>query len=79
VTFVGSRHVRGIAKQTIKLAFRNFVTFTCSLSKHASSPTKTREIANEFAKRLKKHVAAFKKAYARDGVPFDVMHTDDLH
>jgi hypothetical protein len=47
-------------------------------SKQASSPTKIREIANEFAKRLKKHVAAFKKTYARDGVPFDVLHTDDL-
>jgi hypothetical protein len=47
-------------------------------SKQSSSPTKTREIANEFAKRLRTHVAEFKKAYARDGIPFDVMHTDDL-
>ena len=47
-------------------------------SKQASSPTKTREIANELAKRLRTHVAAFKKAYERDGVPFDVVHTDEL-
>jgi hypothetical protein len=47
-------------------------------SKQASSPTKTREIANELAKRLRTHVAAFRKAYARDGAPFDVLHTEDL-
>jgi hypothetical protein len=48
-------------------------------SKQASSPTKTREIASELAKRLRTHVAAFRKAYERDGVPFDVLHTDDLN
>jgi hypothetical protein len=47
-------------------------------SKDASSPTKTREIANELAKRLRAHVATLKKVYEREGVPFDVLHTDDL-
>jgi hypothetical protein len=47
-------------------------------SKHASSPTKTRGIANDLAKRLRRHVASFRKAYERDGVPFDVLDTDDL-
>jgi hypothetical protein len=47
-------------------------------SKQASSPTKTRGIANELAKRLRTHVASFRKAYERDGVPFNVLHTDDL-
>jgi hypothetical protein len=48
-------------------------------SKQASSPTKTRQIANELAKRLRTHVAAFRKAYDREGVPFDVVHTEELH
>lgn len=47
-------------------------------SKQASSPTKTREIADEFAKRLRKHVAGFRKEYELHGAPFDVMHTEDL-
>jgi len=48
-------------------------------SKQASSPTKTREIVNELAKRLRTHVATLKEAYERDGVPFEVLHTDDLN
>lgn len=47
-------------------------------SEKASSPTKTREIANELAKRLRIHVVSFRNAYERDGVPFDVLDTDDL-
>jgi hypothetical protein len=47
-------------------------------SKQASSPTKTREIANELAKRLRTHVAGFRKAYEANGTPFDVLHTEDI-
>lgn len=47
-------------------------------SKQASSPTKTRGIANELAKRLRTHVASFRRAYEREGVPFEVLHTDDI-
>ena len=47
-------------------------------SKEASSPAKTREIASELAKRLRTHIAGFRKAYERDGVPFEVLHTDDM-
>ena len=47
-------------------------------SKQAGSPTKVREIANDFAKRFRKHVAEFRIAYNRDGMPFDVLHTDEL-
>jgi hypothetical protein len=37
-----------------------------------------RTIGIEFAKRLRRLVAEFKRAYDRDGVPFDVIHTDEM-
>jgi len=47
-------------------------------SKDAGSPTKMREIGNDFAKRLRRLVAEFKKTYERNGVPFAVVHTDEM-
>jgi len=47
-------------------------------SKDARSPTKMREISNEFAKRLRRSVAKFKQTYDRDGLPFGVINTDEL-
>ncbi len=47
-------------------------------SKQAGSPSEMRAISNDFAKRLRRLVAAFKKTYDHDGVPFAVMHTDEL-
>ncbi len=48
-------------------------------AKQASSPTEMRTISKEFAKRLRRLVAEFKKMYDRDGVPFAaVIHTDEL-
>ena len=48
-------------------------------SKEAGTPTKMRAIGDQFAKRLRRLVAEFKKSYDRDGVPFAVIHTDELH
>ena len=47
-------------------------------SKEARSPAKMRGIGNEFAKRLSRLVAEFKKSYDRDGLPFGVVHTDEM-
>jgi hypothetical protein len=47
-------------------------------SKEAGSPTKLREISNEFAKRLRRLVGEFKQTYDREGVPFGVVHTDEM-
>lgn len=47
-------------------------------SKDAASPAKMRGIRNEFAKRLSRLVAEFKKSYDRDGLPFGVVHTDEM-
>jgi hypothetical protein len=47
-------------------------------SKQARSPTEMRTTGNEFAKRLRRLVAEFKKTYDREGLPFAVMHTDEL-
>jgi len=47
-------------------------------SKDASSPAKMREIGNEFSKRLRRLVAELKKTYDRSGVPFAVVHTDEI-
>ena len=47
-------------------------------SKAAESPAKMRGIGSEFAKRLSRLVAEFKKSYDRDGVPFGVVHTDEM-
>jgi hypothetical protein len=47
-------------------------------AKQAGSPTEMRATSNEFAKRLRRLVAEFKKTYDRDGVPFAVIHTDEL-
>jgi hypothetical protein len=47
-------------------------------SKQARSLTEMRATGNEFAKRLRRLVAEFKKTYDRDGVPFTVIHTDEL-
>jgi hypothetical protein len=43
-------------------------------SKEAGSRTKMRSIGNEFAKRLSRLVAEFKKSYDRDGLPFGGPH-----
>jgi hypothetical protein len=47
-------------------------------SKEAGSPAKMRGIGSEFAKRLSRLVAEFKKSYDRDGLPFGVVHTDEM-
>lgn len=47
-------------------------------SKEAGSPAKMRGIGNEFAKRLSRLVAEFKKSYDRSDVPFGVVHTDEM-
>ena len=47
-------------------------------SKQANSPTKMRAIGDQFAKRLRRLVAEFKRTYERDGVPFAVIHTDEI-
>ena len=47
-------------------------------SKETNSPTKARETCNEFAKRLRRLVAEFRQRYADDGMPFDVIHTDEM-
>jgi len=47
-------------------------------SKEAGSPAKMRGIGNEFAKRLCRLVAEFKKSYDRDGVPFGIINTDEV-
>lgn len=47
-------------------------------SKQANSPTKMRAIGDQFAKRLRRLVAEFKRTYDRDGVPFAVIHTDEI-
>lgn len=47
-------------------------------SKEAGSPTKMRTISDQFAKRLRRLVAEFKKTYDRDGAPFAVIHTDEM-
>ena len=47
-------------------------------SKEACSASKMRAISTEFAKRLRRLVAEFKKTYDRDGVPFATVHTEEL-
>ena len=47
-------------------------------SKEAGSPAKMRGIGNEFAKRLSRLVAEFKRSYDREGLPFGVVHTDEM-
>lgn len=47
-------------------------------SKQAGSPSEMRAIAAQFAKRLRRLVAEFKKTYDRDGAPFTVLHTDEM-
>jgi hypothetical protein len=47
-------------------------------SKEAGSPAKMRGISNEFAKRLTRLVAEFRKSYDREGPPFGVVHTDEM-
>lgn len=47
-------------------------------SKEVGSPTQLRATGIEFAKRLRRLVAEFKRTYDRDGVPFAVIHTDEM-
>jgi hypothetical protein len=47
-------------------------------SKQARSLTEMRTMGDEFAKRLRRLVAEFKKSYDREGLPFAVIHTDEL-
>jgi hypothetical protein len=47
-------------------------------SKQAGSAAEIRVITDQFAKRLRRLVAEFKKTYDRDGAPFAVLHTDEI-
>ena len=47
-------------------------------SKEAGSAAEMRLIGEQFAKRLRRLVAEFKKTYDRDGAPFTVLHADDM-
>lgn len=47
-------------------------------SKQVQSPNKMREVYRDFAKRLRKHVGQFKSAYELEGIPFSVIHTDEM-
>ena len=47
-------------------------------SKQAGSVSEMRVIGAQFARRLRRLVAEFKKSYDRDGAPFAVLHTDDM-
>jgi hypothetical protein len=47
-------------------------------SKQAGSAAEIRVIADQFARRLRRLVAEFKKTYDRDGAPFAVLHTDEM-
>lgn len=47
-------------------------------SKEVGSPTQLRAKGIEFTKRLRRLVIEFKKTYDDDGVPFAVVHTDEM-
>ena len=47
-------------------------------AKETDSPTKARETSNAFAKRLRLLIGQFRQRYDRDGVPFDVIHSDEV-
>jgi len=48
-------------------------------SKEASSPTKIRELSEQFAKKLRLKILEFKAAMEKQGSPFDaVIHTDEM-
>jgi hypothetical protein len=47
-------------------------------SRESNSPAKLREITDDFSKRLRRLIADFRKTYAREGAPFDVVHTDEM-
>ena len=47
-------------------------------SKQAASAAEMRVIGAQFARRLRRLVAEFKKTYDRDGAPFAVLHTDEM-
>jgi hypothetical protein len=47
-------------------------------SKQASSAAEIRVIDDQFARRLRRLVAEFKKTYDRAGAPFAVLHTDEM-
>ena len=73
--------------ETKMAALRNYEIYDALLqlqavilasSKETSSPTRARETSNEFAKRLRRLIAQFKEEYDRDGMPFDVVHTDEI-
>jgi len=47
-------------------------------SKEAQSPRRARETSEEFAKRLRQLVARYRRKYEAVGLPFEVVHTDEL-
>jgi len=47
-------------------------------SKEAGSPALMRGTSKAFAQRLSRLVAEFKKSYDREGLPFGVVHTDEM-
>ena len=50
-----------------------------STSKEARSPTKIREISDNYAKLLRKRIKQFRAEYEKGNSPFnDVLHTDEI-
>ena len=47
-------------------------------SKEADSATRARETCSEFAKRLRRLIAQFRQQYRSEGLPFEVVHTDEM-
>jgi hypothetical protein len=48
------------------------------LATSKSSPSKIREISDDFSRSLRKRVAAIREDIEKSGRPFDVIHSDDL-
>jgi len=73
--------------QTKVAALRNYEIYDALLqlqamilasSKETSSPAKARETCNAFAKRLRRLIGEFRERYDQAGMPFDVIHTDEM-
>jgi hypothetical protein len=47
-------------------------------SKDMGSPTKMRETADQFSKKLRRRITEFKAEYDKNGPPFPVLHTDEM-
>jgi hypothetical protein len=71
-------NVAALRNHEIYDALINLQAMILATSKDMGSPTKIRQIAEIFSKKLRRRIAEFKAEFEKNGTPFTVLHTNEM-